>query len=378
MKSSWKVGTLFGVAIRIHATFPLLLFWVAAIDFAAGGDARKIAVGVAFTLAIFGLVILHELGHALVAKRFGVRTRDITLFPIGGVARLERIPRRPAHELWISLAGPAVNAVLAIVLFSIVAAQRIPADEEVRLMEQGFLARLAWANVALALFNLLPAFPMDGGRVLRAILALQIDPVRATDIAVVVGKGFAVLLGIVGVATNPLLVMIAVFVWFGAEQESSATRLRSALEGVPVEDVMVTEFHVLSPKDPLQRAVDFALAGHQQHFPVVADGAVVGMLSWDELLAGLSASGTSGLVADKMRRPVRALHESDLVERVIDRERDEHVRAMPVLRDGRVVGLFTPENLVESVVLRSAAERAMRRGTSVFPAEFPHQWVRTK
>ena len=378
MKSSWKIGTLFGVAIRIHATFPLLLLWVATIDFAAGGDGRKIALGLTFTLAIFGLVVLHELGHALVAKKFGVRTRDITLFPIGGVARLERIPRRPAHELWISLAGPAVNAALAVILFAVVAAQRGSTGQEVRLMEQGFVARLAWANVALALFNLLPAFPMDGGRVLRAILALQIDPVRATDIAVFVGKGFAVLLGVVGVAINPLLVMIAVFVWFGAEQESGATRLRTALEGVPVEDVMMTEFHVLSPDDELRRAVDFALAGGQQHFPVVADGVVVGMLSWDELLAGLSASGAAACVADKMRRPVRTLHETDLVERVIARERDEHVRAMPVLREGRIVGLFTPENLMESVVLRSAAERAMRRGSDVFSADFPHQLVRTK
>ena len=378
MKSSWKIGTLFGVAIRIHATFPLLLLWVAAMDFAAGGDGRKIAVGVAFTLAIFGLVVLHELGHALVAKKFGVRTRDITLFPIGGVARLERIPHRPAHELWISLAGPAVNAALAVILFAVVVAQRSAAGEEVRFMHQGFIARLAWANVALALFNLLPAFPMDGGRVLRAILALQIDPVRATDIAVLVGKGFAVLLGITGVATNPLLAMIAVFVWFGAEQESGATRMRTALEGVPVEDVMMTEFHVLSPDDQLQRPVDFALAGGQQHFPVVADGAVVGMLSWDELLAGLSTSGASALVSDKMRRPVRTLHESDLVERVLNRDHDERVRAMPVLRDGRVVGLFTPENLVESVVLRCAADRALRGGREIFSTGLPRQLVRSK
>ena len=365
------------MAIRIHVTFPLLLLWVATIEFAAGGDWRKIAVGLGFILAIFGMVVLHELGHALVAKKFGVRTRDITLLPIGGVARLERIPRRPAHELWISLAGPAVNAVLAIVLFSVVAAQRLPI-EEVPVMDQGFLARLAWANMALALFNLLPAFPMDGGRVLRALLALQLDPVRATDIAVGVGKVFALLFGITGVATDPLLVLIAVFVWLGAEQECGATRLRTALEGVPVEDVMMTEFHVLSPDDELQRAVDLALAGGQQHFPVVAEGAVLGMLSWDELLAGLSTSGASGRVADQMRRRVRTLHESDLVERVLDHERDEHVRAMPVLREGRVVGLFTPENLVESVVLRTAAERALRRSGEIFSTCNPHQYVRNK
>jgi Zn-dependent protease/predicted transcriptional regulator len=374
MKSSWKIGALFGVAIRIHATFPLLLLWVAALEFADGGDWRKVLSGIAFTLAIFAMVVLHELGHALVAKRFGVRTRDITLLPIGGVARLGRIPRRPAHELWISLAGPAVNAVLALALLAWRAADAAPAVDEVRMMHEGFLDRLAWANVALAVFNLLPAYPMDGGRVLRAILALQIDPLRATNIAVAIGKAFAIILGVTGVATNPLLVMIAVFVWFGAEQEGEAARMRAAFEGVPVDEVMMTEFHVLSPDDELGKAIDWALAGGQQHFPVVADGTVVGMMSWDDLLAGLSASGVSGRVGEAMRRPVRTLHESDLVERVLGREREEHVRAMAVLRDGSVVGLFTPENLVVSLVLRSAAERGghdsdfVHRGSSGHPA----------
>jgi Zn-dependent protease/predicted transcriptional regulator len=366
MKASWKIGTLFGVAIRIHATFPLLLLWIATMDFVTGGSWRQIGIGLAFILAMFGMVVLHELGHALVARKFGVRTRDITLLPIGGVARLDRIPHRPTHELWISLAGPAVNAVIAAVLFAALAIKRVPTEEEVRLLEQGFLTRLAWANVALALFNLLPAFPMDGGRVLRAILALQGDPVRATDIAVLIGKGFAIVLGIVGVATNPLLVMIAVFVWFGAEQEGGATRLRNALEGVPVRDVMMTEFHVLSPHDELKRAASLALAGGQQHFPVVADGAIVGMLSWDGLLAGLADSGSAALVGDKMRRSSRSLHASDPVERVLDRQGGERVRALPVVQDNRIVGLFTPENLVESVVLRSAEERATRRSRQVF------------
>lgn len=366
------------MAIRIHATFPLLLLWVALMDFLTGGDLRHIGRGQAFVLAMFGMVVLHELGHAVVAKRFGVRTRDITLLPIGGVARLDRIPHRPMHELWISLAGPAVNAAIAIVLFCGLALKRVPAEEEIRMLEQGFLTRLAWGNVALAVFNLLPAFPMDGGRVLRAILALQIEPVRATNIAVLIGKAIAIILGVVGVATNPLLVMIAVFVWFGAEQEGGSSRLRNALEGVPVEDVMMTEFHVLSPNDELRRAVDLALAGGQQHFPVVENGAVVGMLSWDALLAGLSSSGTSARVGDAMRRSSRSLHAGDLVERVLEREGEEHVRALPVLSEAKIVGLFTPENLIEAVVLRSAAERAMRGGRQVFSFDASEQLLRSK
>lgn len=240
------------------------------------------------------------------------------------------------------------------------------------------MSRLAWANVALALFNLLPAFPMDGGRVLRAILALKMEPVHATDIAVCIGKALAIALGIVGIAVNPVLVMVAVFVWFGAEQEAGITRLRQVIEGVAVRDVMMTEFHVLSPDDELQSAVRFALASGQQHFPVMAGGEVVGMLSWNALLAALSSFGASARVGDYMHQSRRVLHPSDPVGRVFRGDGAGGIYALPVLRENQLVGLFTPENLIESFVLRSAVERAMHRGRRVFTFDASDQLLRSK
>ena len=361
MKASLKIGQVFGIAIRVHATFPLLLVWIAAAEYAAGRQWRDVVMAVLLTLAIFAIVVLHELAHALTARRFGVRTRDITLLPIGGVARLERIPTRPLQELAIAVAGPALNVGLAILLFGILALRGIPAGSEAALLEGGFLARLAWVNVALAAFNLLPAFPMDGGRVLRAVLAMRLGYLHATDIAAAIGKVFAVGLGIVGLATNPVLLLIAIFVWFGAEQEGGAVRLRATLEGVPVEDVMMTEFHVLSPEDELQRAVDYIVASGQQHFPVVTDGTLVGMLYWSGLLNGLAAAGPSGTVGDAMERRVRTARAQEPVERVLDRGSESRPVALPVLREGRIVGLFTTENLMESVMLRTAADRGAHR-----------------
>jgi Zn-dependent protease/predicted transcriptional regulator len=359
MKTSWKIGSVFGIAVRIHATFPLLLLWVAAKEYAERNRWADVGTGLGFAIVLFASVVMHELGHALAAKRYGIRTRDITLLPIGGVARLEKIPTVPLQELWIALAGPAVSLALGLIFFLAVTAPGITAGTEIAVLEESFLARLGMVNVILAIFNLIPAFPMDGGRVLRALLALRLDYVRATHIAAQAGKSFAMGLGIAGLISNPILLLIAVFVWFGADQENAATRLRAAFAGVPVEDVMITEFHVLSPEDELQRGVDFVRASRQQDFPVLQDRAVVGMLGWDDLIAGLSSIGPRGRVGDIMQRRVQTVPCTALVERVLDRAGDDDFRTLPVTRAGCVVGLFTSENLLESMILKDASARVV-------------------
>ena len=358
MNAAWKIGRLAGITVRMHATFPLLLAWIAAAQYAERERWSDVGLGLAYTAAIFGTVVLHELGHALTARKFGIRTRDITLLPIGGIARLERIPERPRQELWIALAGPAVNVALAVACFALLALRGDPLGFDARWLAESYLGRFAWLNVGIAGFNLLPAFPMDGGRVLRAGLALRLDYARATRLAVVVGKSFAVLLGLLGLVANPFLVLLAVFVWLGAEQEGGATQLKAALAGVTVGDVMMTEFHTLAPDDSLQRAVDFALAARQQHFPVVDDGGLVGVLCWADLLAGLTAAGATARVGARMRRHPRVIRADETVKHALGRFPDGDFRVMPVVENGKVVGLFTPENLVESVRLRDAMEHA--------------------
>ena len=341
----------------MHATFPLRLVGIAVMHYPGSRRWSDVAAALVYTLGVFGIVVPHELGHALAARKFGIRTRDITLLPSGGIARLDRLPERPQQECWIAVAGPAVNLVLAGGLFALLALGGLAAGSAGAWPGESPPARLAGLNAGMTAFNLLPAFPLDGGRGPRARLALRLDCGRATLIAVVVGKALAGALGVLGLFANPWLALLAVFVWLGAEQEGCAARLRAVFAGVPVEDVMVTEFHTLAPDDPLQRAVDFAVAARQQHFPVVAAGGLVGVLRWEDLLAGLAELGPTGRVEEWMRRrPV-----GEPVERAIGRVCDEDFRALPVIEEGRVVGHYTKENLADSLRLRETMARARAR-----------------
>ena len=275
MKSSWKIGRVAGIEVQLHFTLLLLLAWVAWSQYLPERNWRAALGGVGFTLALLVTVVLHELGHALTARSFGIRTRDITLLPIGGVAHLERIPEKPRQELLIALAGPGVN-VLLVVLLSVAlwAGAELSAVTTLKWVGGPFLVKLLWVNVSLAVFNLVPAFPMDGGRVLRAVLAMRMDYVRATQIAASIGQAFAWVFGILGLFTNPflILILIALFVWMGAAQEAGQVQLKSVLSGLPVSRVLLTEFHTLAPADLLGRAIESILAGGQHDFVTKVPG----------------------------------------------------------------------------------------------------------
>lgn len=230
MRWSWRIGRLAGINISVHVTFLLILLWIVVEEYALG--VRAMAGSALYMVALFTIVVMHELGHALTARRFGVVTRDIILLPIGGVARLERMPRNPRQELLVAVAGPAVNVVLALVLLAIVRLTgALPAanlyDFDPLLSVRGFLYQLVFVNVVLALFNMLPAFPMDGGRVLRALLAMRMSSyARATGIAARIGRVLALCLAAAGLygLRNPFWVLIALFVWMAAGTEAAAVR----------------------------------------------------------------------------------------------------------------------------------------------------------
>ncbi|MDW8366320.1 MAG: site-2 protease family protein, partial [Abditibacteriales bacterium] len=303
MKWSWRIAQVAGIDIYMHATFLLLLGWVVLNHYLQGHSVALTVQGLLFILTLFGIVVLHELGHALTAKHFGIRTRDITLLPIGGVARLERMPEDPKQELLVALAGPAVNIVLAGgLLVVLVPVAGLAALSDVALVGGQFLVKLMWVNVALAVFNLLPAFPMDGGRVLRAVLAMKMDYVQATQIAASVGQVMAFLFGFIGLFYNPFLVFIALFVWMGAAEEAAMVQMKSSLSGIPISKAMITDFRTLSPHDSLARAVEHVLAGFQQDFPVVEEGRTVGVLTRADLLTALAQRGQETLVGEVMRR----------------------------------------------------------------------------
>jgi Zn-dependent protease len=360
MKWSWRVGRIAGIDINVHATFLLLLAWYALVGYRMGGGAGA-AAALVFILAVFASVVAHEYGHALTARHYGIRTRGITLLPIGGVAQLERMPDRPAHELLIALAGPAVTLAIAIALYAAVAATGAPpiTRDVIAGTEGGFLQRLLWINIVLLGFNLLPAFPMDGGRVLRAWLAMRTDYVRATEIAAAIGRAFALLFGIAGlVELGPLMVLIALFVWMGAAGEAAAAQTRYAFHGVPVGRVMITDFRTLSPTDTLGRAVQHTLAGFQQDFPVVERDAVVGILTRAALLRALAEHGVGGWVSAAMDRSVQTADPHEELATAFARLQSCRCHTLPVVRDGALVGVLTAENVGEWLMI----DAAMRKG----------------
>ncbi|MCU0770430.1 MAG: site-2 protease family protein [Verrucomicrobia bacterium] len=355
MKWNIKLGRFFGIDVYVHVTFLIVLGFLTLASWMATRQLDAALQGAVFFAALFGCVLLHEFGHALMARRFGVGTKDITLLPIGGVARLERVPDKPAQEFWIAVAGPAVNVMIAGVLFVWLAfTQSLQAMLDLSATSGGFASRLLAANLFLVLFNLLPAFPMDGGRVLRSLLAMKLDYARATTIAGRLGQGMACVFGFVGLFGNPMLLLIALFVWIGAAQEMGAAQMKSSFAGASVRDAMLSDFRVLSPQDTLGDAAKLLLAGSQQDFPVVDHGRVVGILFHADCFQALRERGADVPAEAVMRTAFNTLEASASLEGAMAHVQAEHGLTMPVVDQGRFVGLLTPENLGEFFMIRRA------------------------
>ena len=357
--SRWalQIGSVLGIPIRIHATFLLILVWF---GMAAAASSRNVPREIAFVLALFACVLLHELGHAAMARRFGVRTREIVLYPIGGVARLETIPGGWA-ELLIALAGPAVNVALAGVCAAALMALDVPQAfrQAMPWQNTGLVQKLFWANITLVVFNMIPAFPMDGGRVLRSVLAIGLGQQRATSIAAFIGQVIAGVFVIGGIFQgNFFLGFIGLFVFLGASQEVAFQTRRHAVAGHTAREAMITTFETLAPQDTLGRAAELLLATHQHDFPVLdAWNRVAGVLPRARLLEGLARSGRDTSVLEVMLRdPVEVTPATDL-EAVLSHLQNDPSTPLLVVEDGALRGMVTFENLAEFIVVAGQIAR---------------------
>jgi Zn-dependent protease len=441
MRWSFQIFRVAGIEVRIHITFLLLLAFLALGNYASGGAAAAVHA-VAFVCLVFLCVLLHEFGHALAARRYGIRTPDITLLPIGGLARLERMPEKPSEELVVAIAGPLVNVAIALLLLPFAGTVFFPGAIES--VEASMVSKLFTANVMLVLFNLIPAFPMDGGRVLRAGLAFFMPYARATRFASLVGQGFALLFAAAGIflLKSPMLVFVALFVFVTAGEERALVQTRTSLTGLPVSAAMamrmnyaratavaanigqaialvgglwalsqgmpmlvlvavfifvgaqneaafaqmkglsaslrvqaatVTSFTSLPLHATLNDAIEALLATSQHDFPVLGPaGEVRGLLTRDDLLVALRKSGADTPVAEVMQVEVPTLHHTMLFDRALVTLQESGCPALPVVDSaGRLVGLFTPENVSELLLVRSALERAPGRRTTARRAEPP-------
>ena len=364
MRWSLKVGQLAGTVVYVHVTFFVLLAWIGLVGGLQKGSVAAAAAAVGFTTTLFGCVVLHEFGHTFMARRFGIRTRDIVLFPFGGVGRLERIPEVPSQELLIALAGPGVSVGIAAVLFlALRLLGSAPRFEDFVRADVPFAERLMFINAGLAAFNLLPAFPMDGGRVLRALLAMRLDYVRATELAAWIGQWIAILFALVGVFTNPLLIVIALFVWMGAAGEAGFAQIKRALHGITVDAAMRTEFCALTPGDTSVRAAEMAIRYAQSDFPVLLTGRVIGLLTKGDLVRWLSEDDAHRTAGDVMHRTFETVDESEPLDAVFTRLSQEPDKTLLVMEHMRLVGLVGLEEISNLLRIRRtvAGRRTVRR-----------------
>ncbi len=350
-----SVGEFFGIPLRFHFTFVLLFAFLITISVAG---AQSWVGNTIFIAALFASVFLHEMGHALVSRRYGIHTLEIVMFPIGGIARLEKNPG-VREEFWIAIAGPAVNFVIAAALFAYLffTGQWEPIAKISEATDFNMLQRIAIGNLVLGLFNLLPALPMDGGRILRSLLARYRPEAAATQIAARIGAGMAVLMGLVGLVTfNIFLLFIAFFVYLGASQERAMSIGKSATQGMPASSAMVTEFQTLNHGDTLRDAANALLSSAQQDFPVMLGDRVIGLLGRARLLRALAQDGPDAYISAHMDRDfVRIAPEADLAE-AMPRVAAAGSAAL-VMREDELLGLLTMENLTEFILLRQMGLR---------------------
>ncbi len=361
MNGSVSLGKVSQIDIKVHWTFLLIFVWVIFAELQQGGSLSSILFNSAFILVIFGCVVLHELGHALMAKRFGVRTRRIMLLPIGGVASLEKIPEEPYQEFLVAIAGPLVNVCIAILLYFLAPVQSILEMQLVDMLEAlshlsvgNFFFYLFIANAGLVVFNLIPAFPMDGGRVLRAVLAMYTDRVKATAIAAAIGQFIAVVFLLLGFFVNIFLVFIALFVFIGAYGENKMVQHAALLKGHKVHEAMLTNINFLEPQDPMERAVNLILSGTERNFVVRTGPKAVGILNHEHIMKhGKEPSATVG---DYMETDFKSIESNAPLQEVLRLVESGKTHFYPVTKNESLVGAIDMTNLNEFILLQSHLE----------------------
>lgn len=357
MKGLFKLGTIAGIGIFIHWTFTLLIAFIIFINYRNGQNSVQIAWSVLFLLCIFITVLLHELGHALTAKRYNIKTKDITLLPIGGIARLERLPENPLEELVVAIAGPFVNFALAFITQFFIT---IPQDSEelLALMSSGinannFFLNFYIVNLTLAVFNLIPAFPMDGGRVLRALLAFRMDRNTATQIAARVGQFIALCFILIGIISNPILILIGLFVIFSAQAETESVEFKNLLKGYTVRDVVMKEYQTIEEDEKIKKAIAILLESEHRKFLVTENNELVGTLNKNQIIKALSEKGEEEYIYNVMDRSLVYIDINTKLEKVIEQLYEKKGSVLMVNENDQLAGILDADNLSEFIMINS-------------------------
>jgi Zn-dependent protease len=358
MKMSLYIGKIAGIKLFIHWTFLLLIAWVLISNYRNGFDSTAALYSVALVLSAFFCVTLHEFGHALTAKYFHYNTRDITLLPIGGMARMDEFPEKPRHELAVSIAGPLVNVAIALILlpFVLLAGMQNNASALSDVSWNNFLSSLFFINVSLAVFNLLPAFPMDGGRVFRALLSFFTTRVKATHIAARTGQVVSVLFVVLGVLYNPVLAVIGVFIFLLAQAENQQVKSVSILQGYTVNDVLMKKYYSLDEFATIDDAVKGLLDVQATDFLIMRNGIAIGTLNRTEIIKALTEHGKMYPVTQAMNAHVQILTPGMPLDKVFGGTQKSDSALFPVMQGEQLVGVVDMNNILELVMVIQASE----------------------
>lgn len=371
MRWSLYIGKISGIKIFIHWTFFILVLWIIFSGASRGYTFGEILFNLGFIAAVFACITIHEFGHALTAKRFNFNTRDITLLPIGGLARMEGLPERPLHEFLVAIMGPAVNIVIALILFvGLKLTNEFPASiNDLEITSGTFWFGLFIINIFLALFNLIPAFPMDGGRILRALLSIKLTRARATRIAAYVGQFIAMVFVLIGLLNNPILALIGLFIFIGAQAEAEMEVAKEVLDNIKVKDLLMRHYSVLRPDEPISKAVSLLLDSQEKSFLVKSDNEVKGIVSKNQIIEGLLSFGKDAPVGDVMQTNFLSLHLEDEINKVMRKFSNGANTLFPVIEHGEVIGVLNLENINEFVQIQTAINKSGKFQVNNFKRE---------
>ena len=363
MKNSLSIGKIAGIQIFIHWSFPLIILWIIFSNVRSGLNTEQIIWSVLFVLTLFVCVTLHELGHALAAKRFHIKTKDITLLPIGGVARLENMPEKPMQELIVALAGPAVNVIIFLILYIALQIASIPFDFTAitHITADNFLFNLAILNVWLAVFNMIPAFPMDGGRVLRALLAMKLNRSLATQIAGRIGQVIAMGFVLLGFFGNPFMIFIGIFIFLAAMTETEMVKTQSVLKGHTIGELTMKQLPILNRTDTIEKAVQLLLDGQAKNFLVMDGESPYGTLNRDGIIKALTAHGSKITVETVTDNNIGYIEDAEPVEKALLLMQQHKYPLLIGTKKKELYGVVDMENILEYIMVINATAASVNQ-----------------
>jgi Zn-dependent proteases len=361
MRGAFKTLTIRGISLYVHWTFFLLFGWVLLVNANTGNNFEQLGWSLLFIIAVFACVTLHEFGHAMMARRFGINAKNIVLLPIGGIASIEKFPDNPRQELAISIAGPLVNIAIAILLwlFLMPGTPFWSRPHDISIMHgHDFIRNLQIVNLVLAAFNLIPAFPMDGGRILRALLGLKLNYIQATTIAANIGRAIAILFIVLGILfINPLLAFIGVFILFAASSEEYYLRLKSLVKGIRLNEVLMCDYDSLQSDMTVQEAANILDSNHSKYF-VLMDGATpVGSIKRLEIVKAVADMKYNEPIKNLVNEKLEFLDGSQHVETVLEKLAQNEERIFPVMDNGHFRGVVNLHHVIEYMLLHKADSR---------------------